>query len=111
MAVEELKTGRRHSLHADRVFVFNRMMPNLELFGSELEWDRWGYLVPEEKMQTRVPGMYALGDVRSKAYRQITISVGEGTVATMAIARLHLPAHVSFSTSTAVLLDLESLYD
>jgi thioredoxin reductase (NADPH) len=85
--VEELKTGARRTLETDGVFVFAGMMPNLEPFGPGLARDRWGYLVTDAEMRTSVPGVYAVGDVRSKAYRQITISAAEGTIAAMAAAR------------------------
>jgi thioredoxin reductase (NADPH) len=38
-------------------------------------------------MQTNIPGIYAVGDVISKKYRQITTAVADGTIAAMAIAR------------------------
>jgi thioredoxin reductase (NADPH) len=85
--VEELKTGARRTLETDGVFVFAGMTPNLEPFGPGLARDRWGYLVTDAEMRTSVPGVYAVGDVRSKAYRQITISAAEGTIAAMAAAR------------------------
>ena len=87
VVVEDLKSRERRRLHADGVFVFAGMMPNLELFNGELERDRWGYLQTDEEMRTNVPGVFAVGDVRSKAYRQITISVSEGTIAAMSLAR------------------------
>ncbi len=87
VVVENLKTGERRRLRADGVFVFAGMIPNLELFDGKLERDRWGYLRTDERMRTSVPGVYAVGDVRSKAYRQITISVSEGTIAAMAAAQ------------------------
>ncbi len=87
VVVEDLKSRERRRLHADGVFVFAGMMPNLELFDGKLERDRWGYLRTDEEMRTGVPGVYAVGDVRSKAYRQITISVSEGTIAAMSVAR------------------------
>jgi len=40
-----------------------------------------------EDMQTSISGVYAVGDVISKKYRQITTAVADGTIAAMAIAK------------------------
>jgi thioredoxin reductase (NADPH) len=54
---------------------------------DKLELDQWGYIKTNEDMQTSIPGIYAVGDVISKKYRQITTAVADGTIAAMAIAR------------------------
>jgi thioredoxin reductase (NADPH) len=85
--VENLKTKEKRKLASDGVFVFIGMKPNIELFKGELELDRWGYITTNEDMQTSIPGVYAVGDVISKKYRQITTAVADGTIAAMAIAK------------------------
>jgi thioredoxin reductase (NADPH) len=86
--VEDLKSGERRTLKADGVFVFVGMEPNLEILqGRPLERDRWGYVRVDEDMHTSIPGVFAVGDIRSKAYRQITTAVADGTVAAIAAAR------------------------
>jgi thioredoxin reductase (NADPH) len=61
--------------------------PNINLFRDKLELDQWGYIKTNEDMQTNIPGIYAVGDVISKKYRQITTAVADGTIAAMAIAK------------------------
>jgi len=85
--VEDLKSRERRTLTADGVFVFAGMEPNLENLQGPLELDKWGYVAVDEDMHTSIPGVFAVGDIRSKAYRQITTAVADGTVAAIAAAR------------------------
>jgi thioredoxin reductase (NADPH) len=85
--VENLITGERLNLSSDGVFIFIGMKPNIDLFRDKLELDKWGYIKTDEDMQTSVSGVYAVGDVISKKYRQITTAVSDGTIAAMAIAK------------------------
>jgi thioredoxin reductase (NADPH) len=82
-----VKTGLKTKLVSDGVFIFIGMKPNIDLFRDKLELDKWGYIKTDEDMRTNVPGVYAVGDVISKKYRQITTAVADGTIAAMAIAK------------------------
>lgn len=84
---EHVKTKEKQSISADGVFVFIGMQPNTTLFGTELQTDNWNYIVTDEDMQTNIPGVYAIGDVRSKKYRQITTAVADGTIAAIHISK------------------------
>ncbi len=85
--VENLKTKENIKLTSDGVFVFIGMKPNIELFKDKLELDNWGYIKTNEDMLTSLPDIYAVGDVISKKYRQITTAVSDGTIAAIAIAK------------------------
>ena len=85
--IEDLKTKTRTKLKSDGVFVFIGMKPNIELFRDKLELDQWGYVKTNEDMQTSMPDIYAIGDVISKKYRQITTAVADGTIAAISIAK------------------------
>lgn len=85
--VENLVTGERTKLTSDGVFVFIGMKPNIDLFRDKLTLDKWGFIATDEDRQTNIPGVYAVGDVISKKYRQITTAVADGTIAAMAIAK------------------------
>lgn len=85
--VENLKTKERQKLFSDGVFIFIGMKPNIDLFKDKLVLDKWGYIKTDEDMRTSIPGIYAVGDVISKKYRQITTAVADGTIAAMAIAK------------------------
>ena len=85
--VEDLKTKTVSRMVSDGVFVFIGMKPNIDLFRDKLELDQWGYIKTNEDMHTSLPGIYAVGDVISKKYRQITTAVSDGTIAAIAIAK------------------------
>lgn len=85
--IEDLKTKKIKSIESDGVFVFIGMKPNIDLFRDKLTLDNWGYIKTNEDMQTSLPGVYAVGDVISKKYRQITTAVADGTIAAIAIAK------------------------
>jgi thioredoxin reductase (NADPH) len=87
VAVEELQTHAMKELVTDGVFIFIGMKPNIDLFRGKLELDNWGYLKTDEDMRTSLPGVYAVGDVRSKKYRQITTAIADGTIAAINITR------------------------
>lgn len=85
--IENLKTKEHTKLISDGVFVFIGMKPNIDLFKDKLELDQWGYIKTNEDMLTSMPDIYAVGDVISKKYRQITTAVADGTIAAIAIAK------------------------
>ena len=84
---ENVKTRERKKLISDGVFIFIGMKPNVELFRDKLALDKWGYIITDEDMRTSMPGIFAVGDVICKKYRQITTAVADGTIAAMAIAK------------------------
>lgn len=85
--VEDLTTGAQRVIDCDGVFVFAGMVPNLELLRDRFALDAWGYIAVDDEMRTSVPGVFAIGDVASKKFRQITTAVADGTVASMAMAK------------------------
>jgi len=85
--MENVKTHAKQTLSSDGVFIFIGMKPNTSLFKESLEYDNWGYIKTNEDMQTNIPDIYAVGDITSKKYRQITTAVADGTIAAIAIAK------------------------
>jgi thioredoxin reductase (NADPH) len=85
--IENLISGESIKLVSDGVFIFIGMKPNIELFNDSLQLDHWGYIKSDENMKTSISDIYAVGDVTSKKYRQITTAVADGTIAAMAIAK------------------------
>ena len=84
--VENLKTKELITLERDGVFIFAGMVPNTSLFkNTPLQLSEQGYIITNEKMETNLEGVYAVGDVRVKKYRQITIAVSDGTIAALEI--------------------------
>jgi len=74
-------TGESEKLACDGVFISIGRMPATELFAGQLELDGSGYIVAGESTRTNLPGVYAVGDVRTKAVRQIVTATADGAVA------------------------------
>ena len=85
--VENLKTKKISKIETDGVFIFIGLMPNTAYFGDMLKYDQYGYIATDEVKKTNVEGVYAVGDVTSKKYRQITTAVSDGTIAAISISR------------------------
>ena len=85
--VEDLKTKEMKTLIGDGIFVFIGQKPNLEMFGNQLGLDQWGYIKTDEDKRSNIDGVFAVGDVTSKKYRQITTAIADGTIAAIAITR------------------------
>ena len=76
-----LKTGETQELRMDGLFVSIGRRPATELFWGQLTLDESGYIVADETTKTDLEGVYAVGDVRTKALRQVVTAVGDGAVA------------------------------
>ncbi|MEI6554700.1 MAG: FAD-dependent oxidoreductase [Paludibacter sp.] len=86
--IEDLKTKEMKELESDGVFVFIGFKANVSVLGESLpEMDNWGYIKTNADMQTNLPDVYAVGDIISKKYRQITTAVADGTIAAMTISK------------------------
>ena len=72
------KTGEKNDLAVDGVFVAVGITPNSEIFRGSVEMDPAGYIAAGEDGRTNVPGIFAAGDVRTKALRQIVTAVADG---------------------------------
>lgn len=81
VVLKNLKTGDLLSIPVDTCFLFIGYLPNTELFQDVLDHNRAGYLITNERMETKIPGVYAVGDVRDKLLRQVATAVGDGAVA------------------------------
>lgn len=84
---ENVKTGEKKTFESDGAFIFVGMKPNTDLFSNKLDTDEWGYIKANEDMMTNVEGIYAVGDLRSKKYRQITTAVADGTIAAISVTK------------------------
>ena len=79
--VKNVQTGEERVIDCDGVFVSIGRAPATELVKGQLELDEGGYIVADETTVTNIPGVFAVGDVRTKALRQIVTAVADGAMA------------------------------
>ena len=79
--LKDTVSGEESQLELDGLFISIGRNPATELFRGQLELDESGYIVAGESTQTNIPGVYAVGDVRTKAVRQIVTAAADGAVA------------------------------
>ena len=88
--VENVQTNEQQELALDGLFISVGRKPATELVEGQLQLDESGYILADETTRTSVPGVFAVGDVRTKALRQIVTAVADGAVAAhFADAYLH----------------------
>ncbi|HJD13262.1 MAG TPA: thioredoxin-disulfide reductase [Candidatus Ruminococcus avistercoris] len=76
--VRDVKTGEGSELAVNGVFIAVGILPNTGFLGDFVQLDEGGYIVAGEDMKTSVPGVFAAGDVRTKALRQIITAAADG---------------------------------
>ena len=78
LRLRQTQTGEERRLDVDGVFIAVGIAPESELYAGQLELDEQGYIRADESGQTSVPGVFAAGDVRTKALRQILTAASDG---------------------------------
>jgi thioredoxin reductase (NADPH) len=79
--LQNVLSGQEQELQLDGLFISIGRQPATELFRGQLELDEGGYIVADESTRTSIPGVYAVGDVRTKVVRQIVTAAADGAVA------------------------------
>lgn len=79
--LKDVNTGEETVLSCDGVFISVGRKPATELVQGQLELDRSGYIIADETTKTNLPGVYAVGDVRTKPLRQVVTAVADGATA------------------------------
>jgi thioredoxin reductase (NADPH) len=81
LGIKNVKTGEELELPVDGAFIYIGRVPNTSLF--DVKKDTAGYILTDEDMNTSKKGVFAAGDCRSKAHRQVATAVGDGAAAAM----------------------------
>ena len=76
--VENVKDKTTREIPVDGVFVAIGRVPDTELFKGQLDLDPHGYIIADESTRTNIEGVFAVGDVRTKALRQIVTAAADG---------------------------------
>ena len=84
VTVENLSDHRTSALDVRALFVCVGQIPSNEAFRGLVDIDESGYIIAGEDCRTNVPGIYAVGDCRTKAIRQLTTATADGAVAALA---------------------------
>lgn len=79
--VQNLKDGTEREVDFSGLFVSIGRKPATDFLNGALELDSYGYIVADETTRTSVPGVFAVGDVRTKALRQVVTAVADGATA------------------------------
>ena len=79
--LRDVHTGETDDLAVDGLFVSIGRSPETALVAGQVELDRSGYIVADESTRTSLPGVFAVGDVRTKAVRQVVTAAADGAVA------------------------------
>ena len=79
--LRDVNSGEETVLACDGVFVSIGRNPNTALVQGQVNLDSQGYVEAGESCRTNIPGVYAVGDVRTKALRQIVTAAADGAVA------------------------------
>ena len=79
--LRDVNTGEETVLPCDGLFISVGRKPASQLAEGQLELDAGGYIAADETTKTSVPGVFAVGDVRTKLLRQVVTAVADGAVA------------------------------
>ncbi len=79
--LRDMITGAESTVECDGVFISIGRKPASDLVKDQLEVDRGGYIIADETTKTAIPGVYAVGDVRTKPLRQIVTAIADGAAA------------------------------
>ena len=79
--VQDVHSGEVREIPCDGLFVSIGRKPSTELVKDQLELDEAGYIVADESTRTNIPGVFAAGDIRTKALRQVVTAAADGASA------------------------------
>jgi len=77
----DVTTGEISALDLDGLFISVGQNPATELFRGQVDLDANGYIIADETTCTNIPGVFAVGDVRTKSLRQVITAAADGAVA------------------------------
>ncbi len=80
LIVKNVDTQEKKEIFCDGIFIFVGETPNTELFKGLVDMDENGYIITNDKMQTSVEGIFAIGDCRKSYLKQIVTAVSDGAI-------------------------------
>ncbi len=79
--LKNMKTGAASTLDVEGIFIYIGLAPNTDFLQDLLDMDPGKHLLVNARMETKVPGIFAAGDVRARAARQVVSAAGDGATA------------------------------
>jgi thioredoxin reductase (NADPH) len=79
--LRDVNTGAETTVECDGLFVSVGRKPASDLVRGQLQLDEAGYIAADESTRTDIPGVFAVGDVRTKVLRQVVTAVADGAMA------------------------------
>ena len=87
MTLRDTRTNAESELEVSGVFFYVGSRPETAFLGSLVERDNTGFILTDENLATKTPGLFAAGDVRRKLLRQISTAVGDGALAAVRLEK------------------------
>jgi thioredoxin reductase (NADPH) len=87
LRLRNLKSGESWDFPTSAMFLGIGHIPNAKIFEGQLETDADGYLVTQKNVLTKVPGVFACGDVQDRRYRQAITAAGSGCMAALEVEK------------------------
>ncbi len=81
IVLKNLKTNEVTTLKTDGVFPYIGFAPNVDMISGQVQQNEGGFIVTDENMQTSLPGVWAIGDVRTTPLRQVITAAADGAIA------------------------------
>lgn len=86
LSLKNTVTGDVSAIDTDGVFIFVGFRPNSQIVPAGIKLNTSGYVVTDEKCETTIPGLFAVGDLRQKYANQIVLAAADGCTAALAAA-------------------------
>jgi thioredoxin reductase (NADPH) len=87
LTLKDTTTGETTELPVDGVFIFIGNEPNVAPVIHLVETTEQGFIITDEEMRTKTPGLFAAGDVRHKSLKQVVTAAADGAVAAMSATK------------------------
>ena len=78
--IEDVQTHKQQQINTQGIFVSIGRIPATSILQG-IDLDAQGYIIASEDTQTNIPGVYAVGDIRTKPLRQVVGAVSDGAIA------------------------------
>jgi thioredoxin reductase (NADPH) len=87
LRLRDVRSGKTSTLPVSAMFLGIGHIPNAKIFDGQLDMDEDGYLKTTGNVFTKVPGVYACGDVQDRRYRQAITAAGSGCMAALEVEK------------------------